>query len=79
MSPDSESGLKSTYYSGVPQKACIAQEGIISDNRDCVHRIPRTVGGVFLGHVQLAKTEIAKRDMPGVIKQDVLWFQITDK
>lgn len=36
-----------------------------------------TVGGVFLGHVQLAKTEIAKRDMPGVIKQDVLRFQIT--
>lgn len=35
-----------------------------------------TVGSVLILHVQLAKTEIAQRNMAGVIKQDILGFEI---
>jgi hypothetical protein len=39
-------------------------------------RATKGVGAVAVLHVHLAQTEIAQRNMAGVIKQDVLWLEV---
>jgi hypothetical protein len=36
-----------------------------------------TVGPVFILHVKLAETKVAKSNVSSVIKQNVLWLQVT--
>ena len=47
------------------------------DPPDVLGRPTERVGLLRLAHVQLAQSEIAERDMTGIVEQDVLGLQVT--
>jgi hypothetical protein len=61
-------------YSGVPQKArdILCQQLHIELDQMKMH----TIGSLVIAHVELAKSEVAERDVASVVKKNVLRLQV---
>ncbi len=59
-------------YSGVPQNAVRGEQVRVRLTWEA-----RTVGLFGLGHVELTKPKVAQCNVPCVIKENVLWLEVT--
>jgi hypothetical protein len=61
-------------YSGVPQNATFRS---IKHNVERGKKKKLTIGAILVLHIKFAESKIAECNVTSVIKEDVLWLQIT--